>query len=88
MALSGQITIAVAGTAQQGPATPPAAAFAIKAHPDNADTVWVGGDGTDVTSSDGFPLDPGEGIVLHGALLDRYWFDAEVNGDKFCWIAL
>lgn len=82
---TGQITITTAGTAVQGTATAAAARVAVKAHPDNADTVWWGNDGAgDVTSSNGFPLNPGEGIVLPGNL-DQYWFDADSNGDKVCW---
>jgi len=83
--LSGQLTITTAGTAVQGTATPTAVRVAVKAHPDNAGTVWWGNDGAgDVTSSNGFPLDPGEGVVLRGNL-NQYWFDADSNGDKVCW---
>ena len=84
--LSGQITVTTAGTAVQGPAVPGGGSFAIKAHPDNTDTVWVGNDGAgDVTSSNGFPLDAGEGIVFQVDNLAELWFDADVNGEKFCW---
>jgi hypothetical protein len=86
--LSGQITIATAGTAVAGTATPAAARVAVKAHPDNADAVWVGNDGAgDVTASNGFPLNPGEGLVLRGNL-DQYWFDADSSGDKVCWVVV
>lgn len=88
-ALSGIITIAAAGTAQQGTNTrPTASAVAVKAHPDNSDTVWVGSDGAgDVASTNGFPLNPGEGVVLPGNLAD-YWFDADVSGEKICWLVV
>lgn len=83
--LSGLITVTTAGTAVQGTATPGAVRVAVKAHPNNTDTVWWGNDGAgDVTSSNGFPLDPGEGIVLRGNL-NQYWFDADVSGEKICW---
>lgn len=87
--LSGIITIATAGAAQRGTNTRPAAsAVAVKAHPDNSDTVWVGSDGAgDVASTNGFPLNPGEGVVLQGNLAD-FWFDADVSGEKICWLAV
>lgn len=88
-ARSGQITITTAGTAQAGPSTPTGNAWAIKAHPDNTDTVWVGQDGADdVASTNGFPLDPGEGIVVQARALSELRFDADVSGEKFCWFQL
>ena len=85
---SGVITVSTAGTAVQGTSTSGAAAVAVKAHPDNADTVWVGNDGAgDVTASNGFPLNPGEGVVVPGDL-ENYWFDADSNGDQICWLVV
>lgn len=87
-ASSGVITVTTAGTAVAGPSTPGAAAVAVKAHPDNADTVWIGNDGSgDVSSSNGFPLDPGEGVVVPGDL-EIWRFDADSSGDKFCWLVV
>lgn len=84
--LSGQITVSTAGTAVQGTATAAAARVAVKAHPDNAGAVWVGNDGADdVTNGNGFPLSPGEGVVLRGNL-NQYWVDADNNGDVLCWV--
>jgi hypothetical protein len=86
--LSGQITVTTAGTAVAGPSTSRAAAVAVKAHPDNADTVWIGNDGAgDVTAANGFPLNPGEGVVVPGDL-ENYRFDADSNGDKLCWLVV
>ena len=87
-ALSGIITVATAGTAQQGPAAPSSVLkFAIKAHPDNTDTVWIGNDGAgDVAATNGFPLNPGEGVVVKASTLSAYWFDSDVNGEKICWL--
>lgn len=86
-ALSGLITVTTAGTAVQGPTTA-GYACAVKAHPDNSDTIWVGQDGNDdVSASNGFPLNPGEGIILNGNL-SRYWFDADVNGEKACYLVM
>ncbi len=33
----------------------------------------------------GFPLDPGEAIEVYTTKLSALYFDAENNGDKFCW---
>lgn len=87
-AKSGLITVTTAGTAVQGPSTPAAAAVAVKAHPDNSDTVWIGNDGAgDVAATNGFPLNPGEGLIVPGDL-EAYWFDADVNGEKLCWLVI
>jgi hypothetical protein len=85
MAASGQITVTTAGTAVAGP-DEEGVMFAIKAHPDNTDTVWFGfDDNDDVTSSTGFPLDPGETIIVQQANLKDLRFDADVSGEKFAW---
>ena len=88
MARAGQITIATAGTAIQGTARA-SHLIALKAHPDNTDAAWVGNDDAgDVTSSNGYPLDPGETIVIEVVNLSDLWFDADVSGEKICWLAL
>lgn len=88
-ATSGLITVTTAGTAVTvADAVGHYQRVAVKAHPDNSDTVWVGNDGADdVANTNGFPLNPGEGVVLTGGL-SSWWFDADVNGEKLCWIAL
>ena len=88
MAVSGQITVATAGTAVQGPASPSGARFAIKAHPDNTDTVWVGESGGAVSRGKGYPLNPGEPIIRECGWLAGLWFDSDVNGGKFCWFLI
>lgn len=74
--------------------------FGFKAHPDNTNTVWIGNDGEDdVSSTTGFPLDPGEAMfidlfALFGTPVDDgvaetlalMYFDADTNGEKVCWI--
>lgn len=90
MAQSGQITVATVGTAVQG-TDQSCSLVSFKAHPDNTDTVWIGEDGAgDVSSSNGYPLDPGEQIILQvpGDNLSTLWFDADVNGEKICWLRL
>lgn len=92
-ARSGVITVTTAGTAVAGPSTTfypnnAAGAFYVKAHPNNTDTVWVGNDGAgDVAAANGFPLDPGEGVTIYVNKLSELWFDADVNGEKLCWLA-
>jgi hypothetical protein len=39
-----------------------------------------------VTNATGFPLDPGETVVIKVGNLIDLWFDADVNGEKICWI--
>lgn len=85
MARSGQITVTTAGTQVLGPSTPESARFAVKAHPDNTDTAWVRSLGD---TSKGFPMNPGEGIVLNGNTLAAYEFDSDVNGGKVCWMVI
>ena len=86
-ALSGIITVTTAGTAVKGPAAPSSGhLFAIKAHPDNTDTVWVGNDGAgDVAAANGFPLNPGEGVVVAASTLSAFYFDSDIDGEKICW---
>jgi len=83
--MSGQITVTTAGTQVAGPSSNVAGGFAVKAHPDNTDTVWVRALGD---STKGYPLNPGEALVLRGATLTAYEFDADVSGEKVCWMAL
>lgn len=86
-ARSGQITVSTAGTAVQGTFSA-AKTVAVKAHPDNAGAVWIGNDDAgDVTNANGFPLSPGEGVVLTGGLSD-FWVDADNSGDVLCWLVV
>lgn len=91
LARSGQITVTTGGTAVQGTSVL-GRTFAIAAHPDNTDTVWVGSDNAaspDVSSANGFPLGAaGAVLVIEVGNLSELWFDADVNGEKICWIRL
>lgn len=88
MAISGQITVAAAGTAETG-SDVAGPYFGIKAHPDNTDNVFVGNDEgstPDVTSANGVVLAPTDGAIFWGAVnLNRVIFDAAVSGEKICW---
>lgn len=84
--LSGQITVAAAGTAVQG-SDIKGDGFFIKALAGNAGVVYFGNDGVeDVSSSSGYQLSAGEQIFIDIGNLNQLWFDAANNGDKFCWV--
>jgi hypothetical protein len=88
IATSGQVTVASAGTAVQGPATQPGL-YWIKAHPGNTgDNGYVGNDGSDdVSSSTGFALGKTHpGIQIYVTSLEKLWFDVDTGGDIICWI--
>lgn len=90
--LTGQITVGTAGTAVQGPSTPPGREFIIKAHPGNAGSAAFGNDGSDdVTMDNGYVMAAGEKarVTFFGGAanaLSAMYFDVANNGDKFCWI--
>ena len=87
MVLSGQITVTTAGTAVQGTNIGLANGVYLKADPDNTDAVFVGNDGADdVTNANGFPLGVGETILVQVSNLNMLWFDADVSGEKICWL--
>ena len=84
--LSGQITITTAGTAVQGPDVK-GNYFALKAHPSNVGTIWCGNDSNNtVDNASGFPLDPGEGVEVFTRSLAAYYFNADHDDDKVCWV--
>ena len=86
MAASGQITIAIAGTALRGTSVV-GREFLFAPHPDNTDAVWVGNVSDDVSNSNGFPLEPGGSpIYIESINLNQLWFDVNVGGEKICWI--
>jgi hypothetical protein len=85
-ARSGQITVAAAGTAVQGPDVP-GQCFIIRAHPANTNPVFVGNVSGDVDNANGYPLAAANnGIEVEVANLSLLWFDATTNGEKICWI--
>lgn len=87
MAQSGQITVTTAGTAVQG--TDQACHLvAFKADPDNTDAVFLGNVSGDVTLDNGYPLEPGEQIIVELANINALYFDADVSGEKVAWLLL
>ena len=85
--ISGQITVTTAGAEVQGPDVPLSNGVFIKALAGNTGVVYVGNDGAGaVTSANGFQLDKGDMILVQVDNLNKLWFDAATNGDKFCWM--
>jgi len=90
MTVSGQKTIAIAGTAQPLGSQAVNSALVIKALAANSGLVFIGCDaeGT-VSAGSGFQLAAGEQVVLRFAGdLAHVWLDAEVSGEGVCWMAL
>jgi hypothetical protein len=90
MALSGQNTVAAAGTAEALGSQVIAGPLLVKALPSNTGLVYVGNDGAnDVTSSNGYPLAAGEQLILeHVANLANVYIDSAVNGEGVAWLSL
>jgi len=91
-ALSGQKTIATAGTELAvGASTEKVlGALYIKALPANTGTMWVGrhSDGT-LASTTGYPLAPGEQVLLENVHdLSEIMVDAATNGEKVAWLRM
>jgi hypothetical protein len=87
--ISGQITVATAGTEVQGPDVALTDGVIIKALPGNTKIGYVGNDATNhVSSSTGFPLSAGQTCIIQVANLNELWFDMETggNGQGFAWI--
>lgn len=89
-AISGQKTVTAAGTAEAMGVGQVHGAIIIKALVGNAGNVYVGNDGAgDVTSSNGFELQPGEVVIFdHLANLSNLILDADNNGEGVSWILL
>jgi hypothetical protein len=89
MAISGQKTIDVAGTAENLGSGRCSANLMIKALVTNTGLVFVGNSGADVTSANGQELDAGESLVLRNlARMEHIFLDAAINGDGVSWIML
>ena len=84
--ISGQITVATAGTAVQGPNIPLDNGAWVKALPGNTGNVAYGNDGADdVTMLNGYVLAAGDPDLAQVTNLNELWFDSAEDGDKFCW---
>jgi phage-related tail protein len=87
MAKSGQITVTTAGTAERGTDVV-GDEFFLKAHPSNTGVAWVGESGADVADTTGFPLEPGESVIVKVSNLNEIYFDVDVNGEIICWLRI
>lgn len=89
-ALSGQNTVAAAGTAEQLGSQVIDAGLLVKALTTNTGLVYVGNDGAgDVSSTNGYPLAAGDQIIFeHVSNLKHIWVDSAVNGEGVAWLAL
>lgn len=86
--LSGQVNVTSAGTAVQFPSIV-GDAFAIIALKGNTGNVYIGNDGADdVTSSNGYELEPGKQIIIELHNLNALWVDAATSGDDVAWLRI
>jgi len=82
--ITGIGTVTGAGTPVQGGSVTNANGFILKGHPDNTDTFWIFYWGQ--TKASGFPLNSKEAIIVPVSNLNVLGFDADVSGEKVCWI--
>ncbi len=89
-AISGQKTVAAAGTAEALGTALIHGPLMIKALLANTNNVYVGNDGAgDVTSANGLQLDAGEVVVFnHVGSLANIVIDVDTNGEGVSWISL
>jgi hypothetical protein len=90
MALSGQKTVAAAGTAEALGSAQVSAPLMVKALDTNTGKIYIGNDGSgDVDSSNGFILLANE-LVLFDWVgnLASIMVDASVNGEGVAWLLL
>jgi hypothetical protein len=90
MALSGQNTVAAAGTAEQLGTQDIFGPLMVKALDTNTGIVAVGNDGAgDVTVANGMRLAAGDVIVFsYVGNLASIWIDSAVNGEGVAWLML
>ena len=89
-AISGQKTVAAAGTAEALGSQAINGPLMVKALTTNTNLVYLGNDGTpDVASGTGLPLQSGEVVIFEwvGSLATLY-VDSAVNGEGVAWLAL
>ena len=89
-AISGQKTVAAAGTAEALGSGMIHGPLLVKALLANTNNAYVGNDGAgDVTSANGFQLAAGEVVVFeHVSSLSALIIDVDTNGEGVSWIAL
>lgn len=90
MAISGQKTIAAAGTAEPLGSQAVNGALAVKALAANTGLIYLGNDGAgELAPGSGYELAAGEQVVFaYNGHLSSLLLDAEVSGEGVCWILL
>ncbi len=88
--ISGQKTIAAAGTAEPLGSVQTDFGILVRALDTNTGIVVIGNDGSDdVTLSNGYRLAAGEAVIFeHVDNLAAIYVDAAVNGEGVCWLKL
>lgn len=82
---SGRTTVTTAGTRVQMASVALVAGATIKALPTNTGLIYVGNVG--VTSANGFILSPRESVFVAADNLNRFYIDAQVNGEGVSYLA-
>lgn len=85
----GSTSVATSGTAEAvnggtSLTVPDGVSLAIKAPTGNTDTVYIGD--SSVTTTNGFPLEAGDGIELQPTDVANVYVDADSSGDGIRWI--
>ena len=85
--ISGQITVALAGTAVAGPDIGPGEFVLQPGKGNGGIAVYIGNDGTgDVSSATGLSLADGQQVTVAVRTLASVYFDAAKSGDKIEWL--
>lgn len=84
MIFSGQVTVTTAGVAVQAGTDSAIRRYWLRAHPDNAGAIAIGGD--DVTVDSGLVLASGDPPILVECALSELYVDAATGGDALCWL--
>ena len=89
-AISGQNTVAAAGTAEALGSGQVHGPLMVKALAANTGNIFIGNDGAgDVTSANGLQLGAGDVVVFdHIALLSDLIIDSAVDGEGVAWLML
>jgi len=84
--ISGQKNVSSAGTAEALGSATDIISVTIKAKSSNTGNIYVGG--SDVSSSNGLILEPGDAVSLDINDLSTVYIDADTNGEGVSYLAL
>lgn len=86
--ISGNVVVAEVGTAIQGTTVTLTNGVYIRYGSTNSGYGYVGNDGSsDVASTSGYELAPGDQIIVQVANLNDLYFDASTTDSTFFWLA-